>query len=243
MFTGLVESMGTVLAVVQNTTTASSAEKAVPATVPAEGKSLFEAQHVLTIRSDDPTYLRDAQLGDSIACDGVCLTVTALLTPPFTVGVAPETLRKTHLGDVSASDRLNLERAAVLGTTRLGGHLVQGHVDVPIVVRDRKIDPPDALLVTLAFQNPVDAAQYGRYVVPKGYVCLDGASLTVVDVDPVHHTFRVMLVAYTQAKITLPRKPIGGRVNLEVDQVGKYVEQCVGAGSVGRDVAQSAAPH
>ncbi|MBI3761305.1 MAG: riboflavin synthase [Chloroflexi bacterium] len=172
----------------------------------------------LTVRAQ--TVLGGARLGDSLAINGTCLTVTALNSNSFTVGLSPETLRRTNLGDLRPGDGVNLERS-LAADGRIGGHFVQGHVDGTGVVRAFRPEG-DSLWVT------VEAApDLLRYIVPKGYIAVDGVSLTVVSVFPDAFTF--MLVAYTQQHITLPSKPPGSRVNLEVDILGKYVEKFIGA--------------
>lgn len=167
--------------------------------------------------------LSDAHLGDSIAINGVCLTVTAFTpsppTPQFTVGIAPETLRLTNLGSLAAGARVNLERA-VRADTRMGGHFVQGHVDTTATVTRRA---PDGNAVTLRFA-PRDRAVL-RYVVHKGFVALDGASLTVTRVDDDEGWWEVMLIAYTQERIVTAAKEVGETVNVEVDMTAKYVEK------------------
>ncbi|MBU4226212.1 MAG: riboflavin synthase [Chloroflexi bacterium] len=171
----------------------------------------------LTVRAH--TVLNGARLGDSLAINGTCLTVTALTSDSFTVGLSPETLRRTNLGDLRANDEVNLERS-LAADGRIGGHFVQGHVDGTGVVRAFRPEG-DSLWVT------VEAApDLLRYIVPKGYIAVDGTSLTVVEVLPDAFTF--MLIAYTQQHITLSRKPVGSRVNLEVDVLGKYVEKFIG---------------
>ncbi|KAJ3146985.1 Riboflavin synthase alpha chain [Geranomyces michiganensis] len=174
---------------------------------------------------DAEIVLEDVHLGDSISVEGCCLTVTEFdeARTQFKVGIAPETLRKTNLGDLQPHSKVNLERA-MSSTTRMGGHLVQGHVDMPIIIHNIQPDPPNSLVFT--FHVPLlTETDYLRYIIPKGYVTLDGASLTVVSVDARARTFCVMLIAYTQEKIVLAKKQVGAKVNLEVDQVGKYVEK------------------
>ncbi|MEX0645978.1 MAG: riboflavin synthase [Parvularculaceae bacterium] len=191
MFTGLIEELGTVAAV----------------TRAAGGYQL-----TITAR----TFLDGLMLGDSIAVDGVCLTATAFDDRSFTVGLAPETLAKTSLGDRIVGDAVALERAA-LPTTRLGGHYVQGHIDATGVIKSFRPDK-DALWLAIAA-----APALMRYIVPKGYIAIDGASLTVVNTGA--DWFDVTLVAYSQEKLVLPRKKPGARVNLEVDILAKYVER------------------
>ena len=191
MFTGLVEEIGAVAAIRQ---TAESFD--------------------LTFGAE--TVLDGVKLGDSIAVNGVCLTVTAFDAAGFTVGLAPETLKRTNLGDLEPGDPVNLERS-LLPTTRLGGHFVQGHVDATGVIKSFRPDN-DALWLTVETN-----AALMRYIVSKGYVAIDGTSLTVVDTGP--DWFNVTLVNYTQSKIILPRKKPGDRVNLEVDILAKYIER------------------
>ncbi|MEQ8936173.1 MAG: riboflavin synthase, partial [Amphiplicatus sp.] len=162
------------------------------------------------------TVLEGAALGDSISVNGVCLTVTAFDAASFTVGLAPETLAKTGLGALTPGARVNLERAA-LPTTRLGGHYVQGHVDATGVIKSFRPDE-DALWLTVEAPR-----ELMRYIVPKGFIAIDGASLTVVNTGP--DWFDVTLIAYSQAKLILPGKKPGDRVNLEVDILAKYVER------------------
>ncbi|MCA8889419.1 MAG: riboflavin synthase [Parvularculaceae bacterium] len=155
-------------------------------------------------------------LGDSISVNGVCLTVTRFDPARFTVGLAPETLKRTNLGDLKPGDKVNLERAA-LPTTRLGGHYVQGHVDATGVISSFR---PDGDALWLTVKTPPSLM---RYIVSKGYIALDGASLTVVDVGD--DWFNVTLIAYSQQKLALTTKRPGERVNLEVDILAKYVER------------------
>ncbi len=162
------------------------------------------------------TVLEDAREGDSIAVNGVCLTVERRTEDTFTVGLAPETLSRTNLGALQAGAPVNLERAA-LPTTRLGGHYVQGHVDGTGVIKAFRPDA-DALWMSVA----LDPALM-RYIAPKGYAAIDGASLTVVNVG--EDWFDVTLIAYSQEKLILPRKAPGDRVNIEVDILAKYVER------------------
>ena len=162
--------------------------------------------------------LADVQLGHSIAINGTCLTVTEFNSDSFTVGLSPETLRCTNLGDLLPAAEVNLERS-LAANGRIGGHFVQGHVDGTGIIT-KKQPESDSLWLT------VEAAPALLHlIVPKGYVAIDGTSLTVVDVTSKHFTF--MLVAYTQTHITLPRKPTGDRVNIEVDILGKYVKSLV----------------
>lgn len=193
MFTGIVEEIGTVTALTQ-----------------------INGGWSLTVQAT--TVLQGTELGHSIAINGACLTVTGLTSHTFTVGLSPETLRRTNLGDLQPGDGVNLERS-LAANGRIGGHFVQGHIDGTGVIRDFRPEG-DSLWVTVE-ADPMLL----RYIVPKGYIAVDGASLTVVDV--LADAFTFMLVAYTQQHITLPRKPIGSRVNLEVDVLAKYAEKFI----------------
>jgi riboflavin synthase len=155
------------------------------------------------------------KVGDSIAVNGVCLTIVSLENRGFSVDVMPETLRCTNLDRLHYSDQVNLERALVLGG-RLGGHLVLGHVDKTGEVLDVSSEE-GARIVRISA-----AAELMRYIVDKGFVAVDGVSLTIVDVDDL--SFVVSLVAYTMEHTTLGWKGPGDVVNLEVDVIAKYVE-------------------
>jgi riboflavin synthase len=164
--------------------------------------------------------------GDSIAIDGVCLTVTAFDKETFTVGLSPETLRRTALGELKEGAAVNLERA-VLPTTRLGGHYVQGHIDGAGVIL-RSWREGDSLWLRIGAPE-----ELMRYVAPKGFIAVDGASLTVAKIG--EDSFDVMLVAYSQDKLALSRKAAGARVNLETDVIAKYVERLLFAGAERKD--------
>lgn len=162
------------------------------------------------------TVVSDARFGDSILVEGVCLSVTEFTETSFKVGLAPETLKRTTLGKLKEGDRVNLERS-LLPTTRLGGHYVQGHVDGTGEVREVRPDA-DALWVTIG-----SSPELLRYIVRKGYIAVDGTSLTVVDTGP--DWFSLTLIAHTQPLVTLGQKGPGDRVNLEVDIMAKYAEK------------------
>ncbi|KAG5377670.1 hypothetical protein IGI04_025512 [Brassica rapa subsp. trilocularis] len=162
--------------------------------------------------------LEDVKLGDSIAVNGTCLTVTHFDTEAFTVGLAPETLRKTSLEELERGSLVNLERA-LQPVSRMGGHVVQGHVDGTGVIVSMEAEG-DSLWVKVR----ADKALL-KYIVPKGFVAVDGTSLTVVDVSDGDSCFNFMLVAYTQLNVVIPTKKVGQKVNLEVDIMGKYVER------------------
>lgn len=164
------------------------------------------------------TVLGDTQLGDSIAVNGVCLTVTELGADSFSAGLAPETRARTNLDTLTPGTAVNLERS-VTPSTRMGGHFVQGHVDSTGLIKEFRKDK-DALWVSITV--PQDLM---RYIVTKGYITLDGTSLTVVDTG--EDWFNVTLVAYTQQHIVMPGKSVGDKVNVEVDVLGKYVDKLI----------------
>ena len=190
MFTGLVETVGRV----------SAREKV------AGG---------MRVRIAAPAILDGVRLGDSIAVDGACLTVVAFDEETFTVDAVAETLRRTVIGDRDVGAQVNLERAMRLGD-RLGGHLVQGHIDGVGSVRDVM---PDGAGVRLTIDVP---PQLGRYVVEKGSITVDGVSLTVAATSTAR--VEIALIPHTLAETTLGSAASGRRVNLEVDLVAKYVE-------------------
>ncbi|KAI0033975.1 Lumazine-binding protein, partial [Vararia minispora EC-137] len=180
---------------------------------------------------DAAPILDDCRVGDSIAVNGACLTVTKFDKVDkggwFEVWLANETLDRTDLaGELKVGDKVNLERA-MAAHVRFGGHFVQGHVDTTATIVSKT---PDGDSIRILFQLPTPTASRPSllpYLVPKGYVALDGTSLTLTEVDDEAQTFGVMLIQHTQEKIALPQKPIGARVNVEVDMVGKYVEKSV----------------
>lgn len=174
----------------------------------------------------------DCHIGDSIAVNGACLTVTEFAKTQgggwFKVWLANETLERTDLGERKVGDEVNLERA--MGAhVRFGGHFVQAHVDTTATLINRT---PDGDSVRLLFQLPEPTSERPSllpYLIPKGYVAIDGASLTLTVVNDEDRTFGVMLIKHTQEKITLGKKPVGSKVNIEVDMVGKFVEKSVTA--------------
>jgi riboflavin synthase len=161
----------------------------------------------------------DLQLGESIAHDGVCLTVTETSRDAFTVLAGAETLKRTTLGDLRIGAKLNLERALRAGD-RLGGHLVAGHVDAVGEIAARRDNGANIIYTVRAVPDVL------RYVVEKGSIAIDGISLTVNRVDA--DGFDVAIIPHTASKTTLTDKHVGRRVNLEVDMIGKYVEKLLG---------------
>lgn len=193
MFTGIVEARGTVEAI----------------------DSLGDSSR---IRVRGPVVMDGTRPGDSIAVNGVCLTVVDALAEGFTADVMAETLRRTSLAVAEPGSEVNLERAARMDS-RIGGHLVQGHVDgVGAIV---SIEPSEHWTV-MRISLPDGLA---RYVVEKGSIAVDGVSLTVVDVDDA--SFRVSLIPTTLAETILGTRRVGDPVNIEVDAMAKYVERLI----------------
>ncbi len=159
------------------------------------------------------TVVEDARVGDSIAVDGCCLTLVAMGERWWEADLSEETLARTTLGALGPGDRVNLERPLRLAD-RLGGHLVQGHVDG---LGEITVPAPD---LCVRFPGDLD-----RYLVAKGSITVDGVSLTVVEAT--EGTFSVAVVPHTAAATTLGSKRPGDRVNIEVDVVAKYVENMV----------------
>ncbi|GAB2686538.1 riboflavin synthase [Kribbella swartbergensis] len=200
MFTGIVEELGTV-----------------------EALDLLEGDAArLTIRA--PKVTEDAHHGDSIAVNGCCLTVVETDDGTFTADVMRETLRRTSLGQAAQGSQVNLERA-VSAHARLGGHIVQGHVDG---------------VGTIASRSPSEhwedvrvaaAPEILKYVAEKGSIAIDGVSLTVTDVDDATGTFGVSLIPTTLELTVLGRNQVGDTVNLEVDVIAKYVERLLNGGT------------
>jgi riboflavin synthase len=160
--------------------------------------------------------LEGLQPGGSVSVNGACQTVVSFNDRTFTVEVMPETLRRTNLGQLRAGDRVNLERPLAFGG-EIGGHLVQGHVDGTGKIISSRMEG-DAVMIRI--EAPADLM---RFIVNKGFITVDGASLTVVDKNNV--SFRVSIVGYTREHITLVDKKTGDDVNLEADIIGKYVAE------------------
>jgi len=160
--------------------------------------------------------MAQAALGDSIAVSGVCLTVVELTGSGFCADVSGETLQRTVIGNLAAGDRVNLEKALTL-ETRLGGHLVSGHVDGIGTVTARR---EDSRSVRFSIRAPDELA---RYIATKGSICVDGVSLTVNAVEGA--TFELNIVPHTLAETTLNDYRTGRQVNLEVDLIARYLER------------------
>lgn len=201
MFTGIVEEMGSVLTSHQDKDT---------------------LQWILTILGN--TVLQGVAIGDSIAVNGVCLTVTTfnMAKKTFTVGLSPETLRKTELGRYCVPNvngkACNLERS-MTGATKIGGHWVQGHVDDVGTIIEMTPEK-DSLWVKV--QVPETLMQF---IVNKGYICVDGASLTVCETG--QNFFNFMMIQHTQKHVITSKKKVGDKVNVEADVMGKYINKYI----------------
>ncbi len=193
MFTGLVETMGTVC------------------DVSSDGTGTL-------LRIEEPTVGQDLPLGASVAVNGVCLTVVAVDERTFSFQAGPETLRLTNLGELRPGMKVNLERSLRLGD-RLGGHIVQGHVDGlgRLARRERQGEWENLWFAC--------AADLTRQMIRKGSITIDGVSLTLVDVGA--EDFSVALIPHTLEITTLGTKQLGDTVNLEIDMFAKYVFKCL----------------
>ncbi|GBE58216.1 riboflavin synthase [bacterium BMS3Abin01] len=199
MFTGIVEEMGTLASL-----------------------EMKADSGIITIEAD--RVLEDAQLGDSIAVNGVCLTAREFGRNSFSADVMPETIRKTNLGNLKRGGRVNLERALTL-SARLGGHLMLGHVDATgKVVRIQ----PEGNAVLFTITSPEEIS---RYLLAQGSVGVDGISLTIARL--VEGGFTISLIPHTLEVTTLGQNGVGYEVNLEADVMGKYVEKIVRGGLPG----------
>ncbi len=197
MFTGLVEDVGRIVSLARS-----------------GGSGRLTVATVLPVA--------EIRQGESVAVNGVCLTVTRQEAAGLTFDVSPESLERSTLGGLKGGDKVNLERALRL-CDRLGGHIVTGHVDCIARVEARR-EQGNALIFTLRLLDPA----ISRYLVPKGSVALDGISLTLNDVTPT--TFSVAIIPHTAAMTTLTLRKVGDRVNIESDILGKYVERLLAGG-------------
>ena len=194
MFTGIVEELGKVNSIKVN------------------GKS---AKIIISAKK----VLEDTKIGDSIATNGVCLTVTNLSKGTFEADIMTETMNRTSLFSLKVGNKVNLERA-MIANGRFGGHIVSGHVDGVGIIGNYAEDE-NATWVTINANEDIL-----KYVVQKGSICIDGISLTIVFVD--NKCFKVSIIPHTGEETTLLQNKIGGIVNLECDVIGKYVEKLLG---------------
>lgn len=202
MFTGIVEHIGTVLDYNSFDETESG------------------GQGVSVSITDAEPVLGDCHVGDSIAVNGICLTVTEFDHKTFKVGISPETIKRTNVASWKPGSKVNLERA-VGQDVRFGGHYVQGHVDTVATVVCKK---PEGNSIIFGFR--LKDSQFSKFIVEKGFICIDGTSLTVTNVDP-DETFYISMIKHTQENVIMPLKEIGAEVNIEVDLTGKIIEKQV----------------
>ena len=186
MFTGIVEEVGSVVSITNNG---------------------------MTVRGEK--VMSDLKIGDSISVNGACLTAVSLNGTEFSVDLSPETMRRTSLGDLSVGGVVNLERA-LSASDRMGGHIVQGHVDGTGRITSTKDDGDSVILRVRA------PARLMPYIVEKGFIAVDGISLTVVKVGT--SSFTLAVIPYTLRNTNLETLSVGARVNLEADILAKYVE-------------------
>lgn len=191
MFTGLVEEIGKVKSITKGDKSS---------------RIIIEANKVLD----------EVKLGDSICTNGVCLTVTEFEKNYFSVDVMGETMRRSNLGKLKKTDKVNLERALKVGD-RLGGHIVSGHIDGIGNIKEFKREE-NAVWITISAPK-----ELLKYIVFKGSIAIDGVSLTAAYVDD--ETFKVSIIPHTQNETILVKKEVGAEVNLECDLLGKYIEK------------------
>ncbi len=193
MFTGIIETMGTLLQVSPNK----------------KGKTfIIEAVKIMD----------DLVIGDSVAVNGVCLTVTKIDAPNFYLDLVPETLKMSNLGDLKVDSKVNLERALTL-SKRLGGHMLQGHVETVGVIVD-KIEIGDGAELSIAIDP-----KFLKYCIPKGSIAFDGISLTIASLND--NFIKVALIPHTLENTNLGLKKTGDVLNVETDIIGKYIERLI----------------
>ena len=193
MFTGIVETIGTIDKIIKNK----------------KGKPfIIQASKIMD----------DLQIGDSISVNGVCLTVTKIENPKFYLDLVPETLKFSNLGDLKDCSKVNLERALTM-STRLSGHLLQGHIEtVGVIVEKNKIENGAELIVAI---DP----KFIKYCIPKGSIALDGISLTIANIN--ENFIKIAIIPHTLKKTNLIFKDIGDSLNIETDIIGKYIERLI----------------
>ena len=191
MFTGIVEEIGSV-------------------------KKIVHGSLSIKLSINCSKILEDVKIGDSIAVNGICLTVVELASSWFSVDVMPETMRMTSLSRLNLSDKVNLERALKL-SDRLGGHIVSGHIDGTGIIKSL-VREDNAIWITVEAADSIM-----RYIIYKGSVALDGTSLTVARID--ENSFKVSLIPHTAGNTILGLLKAGDKVNVECDVIGKYVER------------------
>ena len=201
MFTGIIEEVGAI-------------------------KQITHGQHSEVLNIQARTVLENTKIGDSIAVNGICLTVTRLFADSFSADVMHETLNRSSLAGLMVGSRVNLERA-MAADGRFGGHIVSGHIDGTGVIRSL-IREENAIWVSIG-----TSPQILHLIVEKGSICIDGISLTVASVSDA--SFTVSVIPHTREQTTLASKGVGDKVNMENDVIGKYVERLLPRASPGKD--------
>ncbi len=196
VFTGIVEEMGTVKSI----------------------DNLDAAEGGVTMTVSAKTAQEGSKIGDSISINGTCLSITSMTGESLTFGLVPETLQRTNLGKLQPGHRVNLERS-LSANARFGGHIVQGHVDCTGTISEKR-EEKDALWFTIRIPR-----RFMKYVVEKGYIAVDGTSLTVCDVFD--DGFSFTMIPITQDSVVTAAKNVGDEVNIECDITGKYIERMV----------------
>lgn len=204
MFTGIIEEVGTV-------------------------QSIRRGVHSAVLSIQAKTVLQDTHMGDSIAVNGVCLTVTSLSGSGFTADVMPETLNRSSLGTLQTGSPVNLERA-MAANGRFGGHIVSGHIDGTGTIQAIKKDD-NAVWYTIQANSSLL-----RYMIEKGSIAIDGISLTIAKITS--SAFQVSIIPHTAANTTLASRHVGDTVNLETDCIGKYVEKLLLSSSKQHETTQ-----
>lgn len=179
--------------------------------------SINSIHDCIAITISPSIHFSDLKIGDSVSVNGICLTVTHLTGHDFSAVIVPETLRVTNLGKLNIDSEVNLERSLRMAD-RIGGHYVQGHIDTVGTIIEMKMDGEQAKLVKIAIPSHLE-----KYIVRKGYIAVDGMSLTVIDVD--RQWFTLTLIPHTQAASIAKHYQNGTTVNIEVDILSKYTEK------------------
>jgi riboflavin synthase len=193
MFTGIIEELGRV-------------------------RSITHGRNSVKLSIECQTVMADLKIGDSVAVDGICLTVTARGSDWFTVDGMPETIRKSALNSLDPKQEVNLERALKI-SDRLGGHIVSGHIDGVGIISEKAVEDNAVWFFLEAPENIL------KFIIPQGSVALNGVSLTVASRDS--SCFRVSLIPLTQKAANLSQKKVGDTVNIECDVIGKYIHALI----------------
>jgi len=182
--------------------------------------NLINIRDCLKINISPNKKFNDLNIGDSIAVNGVCLTITDLFNETFDATIVPETMRLTNLCELKTGDLVNLERAMKIGS-RISGHYIQGHIDSVGEIIEIKKDGSDALILKISISQELE-----KYIINKGYIALDGMSITVIDATK--KWFTITIIPHTQQVSIANYYHVGKKINIEVDMIAKYVEKLLG---------------